>query len=160
MMVYFFFKPLNIKEQKFVDVPLFEISSFTMYEMDKVGLKTIMMGSSAVKYNDERYVVKDMDYTDNAKAYKANMKADNGIYKEDLVKLNGNVIYVREDGLTFETQSVLYNTKTSIAISDTNYTSYKNNNIVTGSYIKYDNINNVVESKDVVATYHLGETRR
>lgn len=159
-MVYFFFKPLNIKEQKFVDVPLFEISSFTMYEMDKVGLKTIMMGSSAVKYNDERYVVKDMDYTDNAKAYKANMKADNGIYKEDLVKLNGNVIYVREDGLTFETQSVLYNTKTSIAISDTNYTSYKNNNIVTGSYIKYDNINNVVESKDVVATYHLGETRR
>jgi len=64
--IYIFFKPLNIKQQAFVDVPLFELKNFMMYELDTKGLRTIMLGNSATRYSN-RYTVQDIDYTDNEK---------------------------------------------------------------------------------------------
>jgi len=147
---------MNIKKQKFVDVPLFELTSFTLHELNRVGLETFMFGDSAIRYAD-RYSVVNIDYTDNSKEYIANMKARHGLYKDDIIELEKDVVYEREDGLTFQTSKVVYNKKTSIAIADTDYVSYRGENRVIGSYIKYDNSLNQVESKNVVATYQLKE---
>jgi len=158
MSIYFLFKPLNIKQQQFVDVPLFELQKFTMYELNPTGLKTVMLGSTATRYTD-RYTVKNIDYTDNSKEYIANMKANNGLYKDEFVTLSGDVKYVREDGLTFKTQKVTYNKKTSEAISNVNYVAYLDKNIVHGSYIKYNNLKNKIYSKNVIAKYQLTERK-
>jgi LPS export ABC transporter protein LptC len=158
MSIYFLFKPLNIKQQKFVDVPLFELKKFTMYELDPTGLKTIMLGSTATRYTN-RYTVENIDYTDNSKEYIANMKANNGLYKDEFVTLNGDVKYVREDGLTFKTQKATYDKKTSEVVSDVNYVAYLDKNIVHGSYIKYNNLKNKIYSKNVIATYQLTERK-
>ena len=153
-MIYVFFKPLHIKKQKFVDVPQFEIKTFTMYELNRIGLQTLMYGKSAIKYSD-RYNIFDINYTDNSKEYRANMIADRGIYKNNIVKLIGNVVYSRKDGLKFETQEVRYNKKSKIAISDTKYIMYMGKNWVRGSYLKYNNLLNSVESRNVVASYQI-----
>lgn len=153
-MIFFFFKPLNIKEQTFVDVPLFEIKKFSLYELNTKGLKTLMSGQSAFRYSD-RYRVKDVDFTDNSKNYIANMKANSGLYKKNIVYLDGNVSYAREDGLIFESQHVIYDKITSIVTSKNNYVAYMGDNKMIGTFIKYNTHLNKIKSKNVVIDYDL-----
>lgn len=159
LMILMLFKPMDIKENNFTDVALFNISIFTMYELDERGLTSLMSGTEGIRYSD-RYSVKLMDYTDNSQEYIANMKSNSGIYKGDNVYLEGDVVYFREDGLTFETQKVVYNKKTAIARADGNYVLYRNNNKVTGNKLKYNNSLNRVQSKNVVARYQLKESKK
>ncbi|ADN09195.1 LPS export ABC transporter periplasmic protein LptC [Sulfurimonas autotrophica] len=156
LVIFFMFKPMDIKKQHFKDVPLFELSDFTMYELNPEGLTTILLGSKGTRYAD-RYTIKDMDYTDNSKKYIANMISDFGVYKNEIVKLTGHVVYVREDGLTFKSEKATYNKKTADVISNTKYIAYLNDNNVIGSYIKYNNISKKIYSKNVIAKYQLKE---
>jgi len=157
-MIFFLFKPLALKEQSFIDVPQIELKKFTMYEFSPYGLQTYMLGESGTKY-DDRLVVENIDYTDKSEDYIANMKADRGQYKEDIVNLKGNVFYTRNSGFGFKTQKLIYNKKTSEAISDVGYTAYIGDNVVKGSYIKYNNVLNKVYSKQIDATYQLQESK-
>ena len=90
---------MDLKKQKFDDVPLFELTSFTLHELNRVGLQTVMTGNSAIRYED-RYSVANIDYTDNSKEYIANMRARHGLYKDEIIELEDNVVYSREDGFT------------------------------------------------------------
>jgi len=135
-----------------------ELEQFTMYEFTPYGLKTLMFGQSGTKYN-ERFVVKKMDYTDKSQDYIANMKADNGLYQNELVTLLGHVVYSRSNGFVFTTEKLTYNKKSSVAISNVGYTAYIGDNIVEGSYIKYNNILNKIYSKNIDATYQLQESK-
>ncbi len=152
------FKPLDIKQQEFVDVPLFQLTSFTLHELDESGLITLMKGSEATRYSN-RYKVNNIDYTDNSKKYIANMKADNGLYmdKNELLDLEGKVLYNREDGLTFKTEKLIYNKKTSIVNADNDYILYRGDNKVIGNSLVYNNNLNIVKSKNVVVRYQLKE---
>lgn len=158
-MILFLFKPLEIKEQSFVDVPLFSISSFTMYEFDSNGLITLMNGAKATRYKD-RYAVEKIDYTDSSKKNIANMKSNSGIYKNDIVYLDGNILYTREDGLTFETQKATYDKKISLATADGDYVLYKGTNRVTGKELKYNNSLDKIESKNVTVKYQLKKSSK
>ncbi len=156
MVIFFLFKPLDLKQQTFVDVPLFELKQFTLHEINAFGLTTLMTGNQATKYSN-RYVVENMDYTDNSKKYIANMKAEHGVYKDDIIDLDGSIVYVREDGLTFETEKAEYNKKTNIVSTDTKYRAFRGVSIATGDSLKYYNILDKIESTNVVVNYKLGE---
>ena len=145
---------MDIKKQDFDDVPLFELTSFTLHELNRAGLQTVMTGNSAIRYKD-RYSVLDIDYTDNSKEYIANMRAKQGLYRDEIIELAEDVMYSREDGLTFETSKATYNKKTNIATIDADYTSYQDKNILNGSFVKYNNSLNKIESKNVTAIYQL-----
>jgi LPS export ABC transporter protein LptC len=153
------FKPLGIKQQKFVDVPQFTLHDFTMYELDNFGLTTLMSGKNGIKYSN-RYVVKNVDYTDNSQEYIANMKAKKGVYKNQIITLTGDVKYVREDGLTFETQKVVHNRKTGIANANGPYVMYQNKNKAVGIRLVYDNIKDRIKSKNVTINYQLDEGKK
>ena len=159
LLILFAFKPLDIKQQEFTDVPLFSITSFTMHELSQEGLITLMSGTKAVRY-ENRYTVDNMDYTDNSKEYIANMKSNTGVYKDEIVDLDGDVVYFREDGLTFETQHAIYNKKTTIARADGKYVLYRAKNVVTGNKLQYNNSLEKVSSKDVIAKYQLKESKK
>lgn len=156
MSLYVFFKPLHIKEQTFKDVPMFELSSFVVYEINKIGLDTMMLGDNATRY-ENRYVVKNINYTDNTKEYILNIKANNGLYKDKIVNLVGDVVLSREDGLTFETSSAEYNQQTSITTIDNDYVAYRGESFIVGSSAVYNHKKNKVQSKKVVANYKLSE---
>ncbi|MDD5400172.1 MAG: LPS export ABC transporter periplasmic protein LptC [Sulfurimonas sp.] len=159
LMIFLVFKPLEMEQQKFGEVPLFSISSFTMHELNAKGLISLINGNKATRYTD-RYTVEKINYTDNSKEYIANMKSNNGIYKDDIVYLDGDIVYVREDGLTFETQKATYDKKTTIATADGDYLLYKGSNIVNGKELKYNNSLERVESRDVVVKYQLEERNK
>ncbi len=155
-MIFLLFKPLNIKEQEFNDVPLFEIVNFIMYELNEKGLQTFMTGDKTLRYSD-RYTVDKIDFTDDSKGHISNMKADTGLYKDNMVDLNGNISYVREDGLAFETQTMTYNTKTSVAKTDSDYVAFRGKSTMKGSSLEYNSIKNKIKSKNVLITYQLQE---
>jgi LPS export ABC transporter protein LptC len=157
-MIFVGFKPLDIKQQEFVDVPLFQLEAFTLHELNENGLITLMKGSKAIRYND-RYNVINMDYTDNSKKFIANMRADKGLYRDvdDVINLNGNVIYNREDGLIFESDEATYNKKSAIAHTNKDYVMYRGKDIVVGTSLRYDNNLNKIKSKNVIAKYQIKE---
>lgn len=157
-MIFLFFKPLDIKKQEFVDVPLLDIDKFTMYEFDTEGLQTVMIGQRTLRYSD-RYTVENIDFTDHSENFIANMKADEGLYKGDEVDLKGNVAYYREDGLAFESPTLLYNTKTTIATTDDDFIAYHGASAMHGHTLIYDaNITKMV-SKNVLIKYQLKEKK-
>ena len=137
-------------------MPLLELAKFKLIELDNKGLLTITEGSKGARYSD-KYTVTDLDYTDNTNEYLANITSKNALYKGDLIKLDGDVIYSREDGFAFQTQKANYNTKTKIAESKTRYVSHMGEHRATGSSIKYDNVRGIVKSKNIVAKYKLKE---
>ncbi len=156
MMIFFLFKPMDIKEQNFDDIPLFEMSAFTLLEFNPSGLATLMVGESATRYND-RYKVKKINYTDNTQEFRANMKANEGLYRDEIVDLNGDVAYVREDGLIFKSESASYDKKTATASTLDAYVSEQGANKVIGTALKYNNLLKRVESKNIVVNYQLKE---
>ena len=159
IMINISFEPMDVNKEKSTDVALFNVSSFTMYEFDKNGLTSLTSGLEGAKYID-KYAIEFIDYTDNSKDYIVNMKADSGIYENDNVYLNGDVVYFREDGLTFETQQAIYNKKTTIVNADGNYTIYRDNNKIIGKKLKYNNSLNTFQSRDVSVVYQLEKSTR
>ncbi|MBL1243927.1 MAG: LPS export ABC transporter periplasmic protein LptC [Sulfurimonas sp.] len=158
MLIYIFFQPLKIKQQEFDDVPLLTMGNFVMYELQSTGLQTIMAGTKALRYT-ERYIVNDVNFTDNSKEFMSNMQADNGIYKDNIVDLKGNVVYKREDGLTFKSDTLNYNTINAIAKTQDDYLAYRNKNSMRGASFVYDSINNTMSSEKVIVKYQLEESK-
>lgn len=156
MLIYLIFEPIKIKEHKFIDVPLLNVGNFTLYELDTKGLKTIMTGEKALRFSD-RYTVDLIDYTDNSKEFVSNMKADFGIYKANHVNLKGNVVYVREDGITFKSDTMHYNTTTSIATTKDSYVSHKYESNMIGQGLVYNAELKQMKSQSVAIRYKLEE---
>lgn len=156
MTIFIAFKPLNIKSQKLTDIPSFEISSFTLHELTQFKLNTLMFGLEAVRFTD-RYEITNMDYTDNSQKLLANMKSKNGIYKNSAVYLSGDVKYIREDGMEFESQNVIYDKLTTVATSNVQYIAHQGANVLTGDAIVYNSLHGTMISKNITATYQLQE---
>jgi LPS export ABC transporter protein LptC len=157
-MIFIFFKPLDTKKQEFVDIPLLDIDKFTLYEFDTNTLQTVMIGKRALRYSD-RYTVTNIDFTDHSKDFISNMKADEGLYKGDVVDLKGNVVYYREDGMAFEAPTLLYNTKTAIATTDDDFIAYQDDSTMHGHTLIYNaNITKMISS-NVLINYKLKEKK-
>jgi hypothetical protein len=157
MAIYTLFKPLALKEQKFTELPLFELRDFKLHELNTTALTTYMSGKSALRYSD-RYEIKQFDYMDNAKKYLTNIHADYGIYKDPIITLRGDIKFVQKDGLTFQTQEAIYNKSTKLLRAKGAYTLFKDNDKVEGRDLYFYNIKNIVRSKDVTAIYQLQES--
>lgn len=157
-MIYFLFDPMKIKKLDSKEVPLFSLNTFTLYELDTIGLTGLMQGSRGTRYSD-RYEVKNIDYTDNSNEFMANMKAKDGLYKKDVVHLNGNVFFTRTDGLRYFSQKAVYNKKTDVSISDTDYVASMGDNQIYGDYILYDAKNEKMKSNKIYAIYKIKETK-
>lgn len=154
--IFFLFNPLDIKKQNFKEIPVFELESFKLIELNDKGLTTVMNGLKGVRYKD-RYVVYNIDYTDNTKKYLANMIADRGVYKGKIIDLEGNILYSKEDGISFSTQKAIHNKSTNTVIASTPYVAYIGENKITGSYVEYNNVLGIVKSKNITANYKLKE---
>lgn len=152
--IYIFFKPAYIEQHNLVDIATFEIFDFTLYELDRKNLITLMQGDKALRY-DDRYDIISVNYTDNSEKYIANMQANNASYKDDIIKLTGDVRYDREDGLIFKTDSLIYDKNKNLVFTDDDFIFFNGMNIAKGRLLKYNNILNTIMAKDVVVKYQL-----
>ncbi len=151
--IFFGFKPLHVDEKTTKEIAQVEVENFVLYELDTKSLQTLMVGKNAKKY-EKRYVVKNIDYTDNGEKFIANIKAKNGLYKGDIIDLRGDVHYVREDGLSLETQHIIYDQKTKVAVADTKYILHKNNSVARGTYLMFDSKQDRIKSKNIDVVYN------
>ncbi len=158
MLIYFLFEPIKTTKQKYVDLAQLNVGEFILYDLDTKGLKTIMTGKKALRFSN-RYIVDDINYTDNSKKFISNMKANHGVYKANLVDLKGNVVYVREDGITFNTDSMLYNTTTKIVTTKDYYTSNKGESQMSGTGLSYNAALKQMKSKKIKIIYKLDEEK-
>ena len=159
IMIFFLFEPLNIKKQNFVDIPQFNLTTFTLYELNTQGLTTYMLGDKSVKYSN-RYEVDNMDYTDNSSELIANMKSKRGLYKNNIVDLDGDVVYTREDGLEFTTDKIIYNKKTGIANTNAEFIMLRENDKVVGTSLMYNNLLRKATITNVIANYQIQENKQ
>ncbi|MDQ7045874.1 MAG: LPS export ABC transporter periplasmic protein LptC [Sulfurimonas sp.] len=156
--IFFLFQPIQHIKKKATEIPTLELENFKLSELDTNGLTSIMNGKTGKKFLD-RYVITNIDYTDNTNKYIANIRSNNALYKSDILHLDGDIKYFREDGLNFLTQKASYNKKTSVMISLTDYKSQMNQNTVTGSYFEYNNATGITRSKNVKINYQLKERK-
>ena len=148
---------MRLKEQKFTELPLFELQNFALHELNTTALTTYMSGDSTLRFSD-RYEVQKFYFVDNAKKYLANMQADYGIYKDSNISLHGSIEFVQKNGLTFQTQDAVYNKDTNLFRAQGSYTLFKDNNSFKGQDLYYYNKKNRVTSKDITAIYQLQES--
>lgn len=154
-MIYIGFKPIDTVKNTLTELPVLELEKFKLTELNTQGLTSTMNGSSGFKYKD-RYLVLDINYTDNTSKLLSNIKADQGIDKKVYITLIGNIQYTREDGLQFDTQKANYNKKDTIMRAH-KYVSIQGKHRITGTYLEYNNEKGKTKSNNVVAKYNLQE---
>ncbi len=153
--IYVFFSPLKIEQTKHSrDIPLLELHKFTMYEFDTKKLVDISNGEKAIRYKD-RYMLYDFIFTDNSNADIVAISAKKGLYKNETLLLEDDVLYTKSDGLEFKSQKVFYNRSKGYVQSKVPYVAMLGENIVIGNYLFYDINKKLIRSKHVEALYHL-----
>lgn len=154
--IFTLFEPLDIKEQKFVELPLFELQEFSLRELNTTALTTFMSGENALRYSD-RYEVKRFYFVDNAKKYISNLQSNYGIYKDSKITLKGDVEFVQKDGLTFQTQKAIFDRDTDLLRTEGEYKLFREKDSFEGRDLYYYRTKNSVKSKDITAIYQLQE---
>ncbi len=153
-MIYLFFNPTKLQQFETKEIAQLELFNFTIYDMDKNGLRSVFSGLKGYKFKD-RYEVSDINYTDNTKEYTANILSDFGVYKDNIVNMQDHVVYTRSDGLTFKTDKASYNQDTGFLKTPSTYTLYKNDDKITGTKLIFDSKENRVQSQQISATYQI-----
>ena len=151
--IYLFFKPLDIKQvDTKKDIPLFEVNDFTMYDISKEKVVDISTGKKAFRYKD-RYKLNDFALTDNSNEYLVAISANEGLYKNEIITLEGDVVYSQSDGLEFKSQKVFYNRKKGYLETKVPYIATQGESRVVGSYLYHDINKKITKSKNVDAIY-------
>ncbi len=154
--IYLIFSPMKIALNKNKNIPQIELSNFTVYDLNTKGVKSIFKGTKGFRYTN-KYLVQDVNYISKAKKNLIYITSKFGKFKKPIIKLIGNVVYRRSDGLVFKTKEGMYNQSTGIFTTSGKYVSYKDNDKIAGYKLFYNNKTNIATSKEVVAIYQLNE---
>jgi len=155
--ILFFFEPVEIKEQKQdgEEIPELELRNFTLYELDVNGLKDVMIGQIGYRFKD-RIEVEEIDYTDRTRELQNNVQADFGVYRgDDLITLEGNVRYYREDGMKFRSDKAHINQKEETITADGPFKMDKFADNIVGNNLFYDTKKGLSRAKDVTGVFTL-----
>ena len=152
-----FFQPKEVQKRdpNTKEVAELELHHFTLYELTLDGLKDVMIGKEGFRYKD-RIEIESIDYTDNSRNLKNNITADFGVYDNvNLITLEGNVRYHREDGLKFKTNSAVLHQKEETITTFGPFTMNKQANSVVGNDLFYDSKNGLSDAKVVIGIFNL-----
>jgi hypothetical protein len=136
------------------ETPTIELSTFTLYEISKKGIDHILEGYNGKKF-ETYYEITSAKFSDNTKNLLQTISADNAFYGSEVLKLNGNVHYVREDGLEFHSQEGTYNSKDSSIATKGSFAITQNNNRVDGNSLYYNTQQDMVSANRIHAIYQM-----
>jgi LPS export ABC transporter protein LptC len=155
--ILYFFKPMHVQDAVKGEVAQLELRNFTLYEIGVNGLKDIMIGRNGLRF-DNRIEVKDIDYTDSSRMLQNNLQADFGVYNnKDLITLEGNVRYYREDGLKFSTNRAIIDQNRETITTFGPFTLEKLSEKAVGMDLFYDNKNGRSNATDVTGLFDLAK---
>ena len=152
--MYGYFKPTMFKEEAKVEVPKFELESFVVYEISALGIDRFFQGEHGKRFED-RYEVSSAKFSNNSKTLFESISANNALYKDDIITLDGNVHYVRADGLQFHSDEGKYDTPHSLVTTRGNFVITQNNNRVHGTQLQLNTKSHTVSANAVSGSYQL-----
>lgn len=158
-MIYFFFHPMKLGKLNQKEIAQLELEDFTISDIDTKGLKSVFKGTKGYRYLD-RYEAFDVNYTDNSKQYRANLQADFGVYKDQVVQMYGDLVYKRSDGLVYISDDGSYNQKNGVLRTQGKYFSYRKDDRISGKNLMYDSKTEKATSDDVDAIYQLKNSEK
>ena len=156
LMILFLFKPIDMKKNNHGEIALLTLKNFKISELSKEKLSSVIIGETGTRYSD-RYIIDNLNYTDNEGEFLVNLKSKIGNYKNNILDLKGDVEYIRADGLSFYSQRAIYNEKTKVVNTPVKYTSNMNGNRAKGSSIVYNSVTKVTKSKNITINYKIKE---
>lgn len=154
--IFIFFKPLDVEIDAPEDLAQIELDRFLVHEVTVEGVKTILGGGHARRYED-RYVVEDINLTDLSGTHEQNMKADHGTYKGSIISLKEHVRFRRDDGIFFECDQAVYNQDTAVANTIGGFVLWQDDDRVSGTQLVYNTKTGDVSAKNVTGFYELKE---
>jgi hypothetical protein len=152
--MYGYFKPTISQEESKMEVPKFELESFIIYEISTLGIDRFFEGEHGKRF-ENRYEVSSAKFSNNSKSLFESISANNALYKDDVISLNGNVYYEREDGLRFRSDEGKYDTPNSLVTTRGNFVITQNNNRVNGTQLQFNTKSHTVSANAVSGTYQL-----
>ena len=152
--MYAYFKPTMFKEETKVEVPKFELESFSVYEISALGIDRFFQGEHGKRF-ENRYEVSSAKFSNNSKTLFESISANNALYKDDIITLDGNVHYIRADGLQFHSDEGKYDTPHSLVTTRGNFVITQNNNRVNGTQLQLNTKSHTVSANAVSGSYQL-----
>lgn len=152
--MYGYFKPTMFKTQTKEEVPNFELESFVVYEISSLGIDRFFEGKHGKRFED-RYEVSSAKFSNNSRTLFESIRANNALYKDDIITLEGNVHYMREDGLQFRSDEGQYDTPHSLVTTRGKFVITQNNNRVNGTQLQLNTKSHTVSANAVSGSYQL-----
>lgn len=152
--LFLFLKPQEYKRPSDEKIPQLEIEDFTLYELDKEGVQSVVSGTLGRQYISY-YEVQNAHYIENKNKFGQHLYADKGRFEKEIAYLDENVRYFREDGLSFESDHAVYNTKEELLYVPEKFIFTQNENIVYGTELHYNSVTGEVLAQDVDASYYV-----
>lgn len=154
MGMYGYFTPDYTMLDKNKEIPQIELSNFTLYEISQKGIDRILEGDEGKKF-ETRYVITSAKFSDNTKTLFHSIRSDHANYQNDLLKVDGNVHYVRQDGLEFRSKEGTYDANRSLIQTQGSFVITQQANRVTGTTLKYNTKQDTVSADRVCGIYQL-----
>jgi len=152
--LFVFLQPGAYTKDKNGKIPQLEIEDFSIYELTRVGVKSVLSGTVARQFSTH-YEVENAHYVENKKVLSEHLYADIGRFEKDIAYLDENVRYFREDGLSFESDHAVYNTKNESLYVPKSFILTQNENVVYGQELHYDAKSGEITAQNVNANYYL-----
>lgn len=151
-------KPQEYQKAGNGKIPQMEIEDFTLYELNKEGVKSVVSGTLGRQYKTY-YEVENAHYVENKNRLGEHLYADKGKFEKNIAYLNDNVRYFREDGLSFESDHAIYDTNKELLYVPKRFILTQNENIIYGNELHYNAKNGKITAQQIDANYYLEEKK-
>ncbi len=154
--LFVFLKPeaSNIPTGK--EIAQLEIEDFIVYKIDKTGVTSVVSGTVGKQFT-AYYEVENAHYIENKNKLGEHLYADYARFEKDIAYLSDNVRYFREDGLSFESDKAVYNTKEEKLYVPKNFVLTQNENVIYGKELHYNSKTGKIDAEKIDASYYIDE---
>lgn len=156
--IFVLLKPSSYTKNSDEKIAQLEIEDFTVYELNTKGVKSVLSGTVGRQFSTY-YEVENAHYVENKKKSSEHLYADTGRFEKEIAYLDDNVRYFREDGLSFESDHAVYNTKKESLYVPKSFILTQNENIIYGQELNYDAVSGKLSAQKVDASYYLEDKK-
>jgi len=156
--MFLFFKPLQVDIASPGELAQIELDRFVVHEVTDAGVKTILAGNHARRFED-RYEVDELNLTDRSQGHVEKMHATKGLYRAPLISLRDNVRFERDDGVVFETQSADYNQTSGEVSTNGSFVLWQAKDRIDGTDLRYNTKSGKISAKQIVGNYTLKDAK-
>ena len=153
-----FLEPQEYLKSTEAKIAQLEIEDFSIYEISKEGVQSVVSGTLARQY-PTYYEVENVHYIENKNQLGEHIYADQGKFEKEVAYLDENVRYFREDGLSFESDHAVYNTKKELLHVPEKFILTQNENIIYGTELNYNVKTGAIVAKEIDANYYVEDKK-